>query len=305
MNNIKPCCRVCRSSSDNQKVRANYVYGGNSEHKFYHCNNCDLVYLWPVPSMDEEREFYKKDFEEFMEDRSSSERNWSTPEKHIETNKDNVIRRFGFLERFLLNGRRVLEIGCSSGFMLDAFSDCGMNVVGVEPSGVFWNFLNKKGYEIYSSIPELILSKPKIKFDLIVHFFVLEHIRDTKEFITEQINLLNDDGAIVIEVPCVNDPLTSLYSVPEFEQFYWSIAHHYYFSPKSISYILDKIPCNYNIVPEQRYDLSNHMVWMQEGKPGGQGLYDKVFLPEMTELYKKSLKDSWNCDTMFIYITKN
>jgi len=118
------------------------------------------------------------------------------------------------------------------------------------------------------------------------------------------LNLLKEDGIIIAEVPCVNDPLTSIYNIPEFEKFYWSIAHHYYFSPKSISYILNQIDCKYKLVPEQRYDLSNHIFWMQYGKPGGQGKYNHIFSKETIDYYKKDLKNNWNCDTFFLYIWK-
>jgi len=174
--------------------------------------------------------------------------------------------------------------------MLDAFRDFGMNSFGIEPSGGFTDFLKKRGHNIYPNIETLKMENPSIKFDFIVHFFVLEHIRDTKEFFIEQLNLLKDDGIIIAEVPSVNDSLTSLYDIPSFEKFYWSIAHHYYFSTKSISYILNQIECKYNIVAEQRYDLSNHLFWMQYGKPGGQNHYSNVFSKDTIESYMNDLK---------------
>jgi hypothetical protein len=140
--------------------------------------------------------------------------------------------------------------------------------------------------------------------DLIVHFFVLEHIRDPYTFFSDCLDLLKDGGKIIAEVPCVNDPLTSLYNIPEFEEFYWSVAHHYYYSPKSLAYVLDRLQVKYDMLPEQRYDLSNHIVWMTEGKPGGQGRYNHVFSKKLVEQYKQDLRNSWNCDTIFLYVYK-
>ena len=299
-----PECRSCKSSSSKQNIRSEFVYGGTNEHKFWQCNNCDLVYLFPVPTIDEENAFYAKEFEKFMEIRSGNERDWSGPEEHVKTNQDNVIRRLKYMKDYFKQGQDVLEIGCSSGFMLDAFRKAGMNSIGIEPSGGFTKFLNKRGHTFYPSIETLKDSINNAKFDLIVHFFVLEHIRNTKHFIEEQLSLLKKGGFIIAEVPCVNDPLTSLFEIPKFEQFYWSIAHHYYFSPKSISYILDQIDCKYKLVPEQRYDLSNHLFWMQYGKPGGQNYYSNIFSDETIESYKSDLMSAWQCDTFFLYIWK-
>ena len=298
------CCRFCRSSSKYQTVRANSVYGGKKEHKFYHCSKCDLVYLWPILSEEEEKKFYANEFEKFMEKRSGQDRDWSRPENHIRSNQDNVRRRMKFLEGYLVPGKSILEIGCSSGFMMDAFKKAGLSVSGIEPSGGFSNFLNERGHEFYYSLDELKRKKSDKTFDIIVHFFVLEHIRDTTSFIKEQLDLLKSDGIIIAEVPCVNDPLTSLYDIPAFEKFYWSIAHHYYFSPKSISNVLDKIKCKYELLPRQRYDLSNHLVWMQEGVPGGQGKYNHVFSEKTFNSYRQDLIDRWICDTFFLYIWK-
>lgn len=237
--------------------------------------------------------------------RSAVDRNWSGPEAHIKSNQDNVIRRWEFLKDFIRKGDDVLEIGCSSGFMLDDLRQKGMQVVGIEPSGGFGDFLTKKGHEHYSEIDELKKKKPKKKFDAVIHFFVLEHVRDPFSFLTEQLALLKPGGLIIAEVPNVNDPLISVYKIPAFEKFYWSIAHHYYYSPESLSKILDGLKCSkYEIILDQRYDLSNHITWLQDGKPGGQGKYNHIFSKETINAYKNDLLKSELCDTFFLYIWK-
>ena len=151
----KPQCRFCKAHSKNQSVRSEFVYGGRREHKFWQCEKCDLVYLWPVPSIKEEEKFYANEFEKYMEKRSGQDRDWSGPEEHIRTNKDNAIRRLGYVQKHIKKGKSVLEIGCSSGFMLDAFRDAGLNVVGIEPSGGFEGFLENRGHKVFKSLEEL------------------------------------------------------------------------------------------------------------------------------------------------------
>jgi SAM-dependent methyltransferase len=303
--NKNPTCRLCNAKPEKQFVRASNVYGDNEgDYKFYQCRTCDLVYLWPIPSEEQENYFYAIEFEKYMGNRSGEERDWSGPEAHKKSNLDNVIRRMKFLDNYMKKGASILEIGCSSGFMMDKFRELGLKPVGVEPSGVFTNYLKENGHEVYKNIDDL-RSHSNIKFDIIVSFFVLEHIRNTKKFLLDQMMLINQNGIVIAEVPCVNDPLTSLYDIPAFENFYWSIAHHYYFNPKSISVVLDKINCKYDIIPEQRYDLSNHMIWMQKGKPGGQGKYNSIISEITNNNYKENLKSSWSCDTFFLKIEPN
>jgi SAM-dependent methyltransferase len=196
----------------------------------------------------------------------------------------------------------LLEIGCSTGFMLDHFQQKGLNVKGIELSEKFVPFLEERGYEIYPSIDNLAVESPKKKFDIITHFFLFEHIRDPFDFLKKSYALLKKDGWIIMEVPSATDPLTSLYDIPAFEKFYWSIAHPFYYRPKTIEFILEKLAFTYKIIPEQRYDISNHIIWMTKGKPGGQGKFSHIFSEELNYKYMTELKSLWMCDTMFVYI---
>jgi SAM-dependent methyltransferase len=282
-------------------VRATHVFGGSEEQNFWECAECTAVYLYPEPSVEEEKRFYAQEFEKFMASRAEGDRDWSNTEEHKRTNQDQVQRRWAFIEEHIRPGDTVLEIGCSSGFMLDALRDAGMICTGVEPSGEFLPYLAKQGYEAYESLDDVEADR---LFDLIVHFFVFEHIRDPFAFLSQAWGRLAPGGVMVAEIPCVNDPLTSLYDIPPFEKFYWSVAHHYYYSPKALSYVLERLGLPYRLEPEQRYDLSNHMHWMMAGRPGGQGKYIHVFGDKVNNDYKEALKSKWLCDTIFLYIWK-
>ena len=298
-----PRCRLCKADPDHQRVRASHVYGGREEHNFWQCDRCDIIYLYPPVSVEEEKHFYTHEFEQFMAARAEGDRDWSSPEKHVMANQDQVRRRWEFLAPHLKEGMHVLEIGCSSGFMLDAFRDFGLQCIGVEPSRVFLDYLKHKDHVAYADIEELKEHHPD-PFDAIVHFFVFEHVGNPFSFLAEQLQLLKVGGVIIAEVPCATDPLTSLYDIPAFEDFYWSIAHHYYYTPRSMSYLLDTMSLSYRLLPEQRYDLSNHIVWMTKGRPGGQGTFQDVFSHELLRSYKQDLKAHWLCDTMIVEIVK-
>ncbi len=295
-------CPSCKSEKNN--LRAPYVYGGTSKHKFYECETCTLIYLYPKLTKEEESIFYAKEFEKFMEKRSGPEFDWTGPEKHIKSNQGNVSRRMKVIDKYLAKGSAVLEIGCSSGFMLKEFKKSTDCIIGIEPSNQFNEFLTKEGFKNYTSLEEMVKANGKLKFDLICHFFVLEHISDTAGFIKSKLEILKDDGVIIAEVPNGNDPLTSVYNIDAFEKFYWSIAHHYYFTPKSLGFILEQIDCEYEFILDQRYDLSNHLTWLEKGVPGGQGRFNNIFSDKTIESYKQDLINSKKCDTFFVLIRK-
>ena len=295
-----PICRICGSAKDDQYVRAPVVFGGTNNHKFWQCKRCNAIYLHPVPSVEEERRFYAEEFEKFMSSRVGDHRDWSNAEKHKLTNQDQVKRRLPFLETALERGKTLLEIGCSSGFMLDAFKEYGLACSGVEPSGEFGDYLRQSGYEVWEDLKHV----GNRRFDVIVNFFVLEHIRNPRRFLARIHELLSNGGVCICEVPCANDVLTSLYHIDAFEQFYWSVAHHFYYTPESLQYVMKGLGYRYKLVPEQRYDLSNHMTWMMDGRPGGQGRYLKELGQDVMQAYRQRLLDSWRCDSMFLYFWK-
>ena len=137
-----------------------------------------------------------------------------------------------------------------------------------------------------------------------MHFFVLEHIKDPINFIRKQINLLNKGGTLIFEIPNSADALHSIYDIPAFERFYWSVAHPWYFNEKSLKYLLDGLNLSYDLRRDQRYDLSNHMVWARDGRPGGMKRFTEKFGNDLEEIYKKELINSGFCDTL-VAIIKN
>jgi len=300
---VIPNCRFCSAEPSLQSIKGEFVFGGTSEQHFWKCDACKMIYQFPPLSEEEEILFYKKEFERYMETRTAKDKDWSSPERHFTSNQKEVERRMPFLEPYLTKGQKALEIGCSSGFMLSALKNKGLDVYGLDPSEGFIEYVKSKGVQVYKDLEDL-KKNHDIQFDLIIHYYVLEHIRNPVVFINQYMELLNATGKMIFEVPCATDPLVELYKVPAFDNFYWSVAHHWYFNRESLTEVLKKTGYSFESFPEQRYDLSNHMVWMQEGKPGGLGRYSHIFGNGLDKLYKQKLKEDWLCDTIIAVVEK-
>lgn len=293
-------CPLCKKGNEDQFVVSKHVYGSPEYKKssFFKCKNCEVIYQYPGLTEEEENKFYASEFESFMSGRSGESGGWKKIEKHIKANKDNMQRRMKYLKPYLNKNLNVLEVGCSSGFMLYPLLKNGHTCTGIEPSGVFRKNLIESGINVFDSYDNLIKQLPKARFDLIIHFFVLEHIRDPLSFLSQQINLLNKGGKLIFEIPNYADPLYSIYDIPKFERFYWSVAHPWYFNEYSLKFLLDKLNINYEIIRDQRYDLSNHIVWARDGKPGGMKKFTSKFGENMEVFYKNELIKSGYCDTL-------
>jgi SAM-dependent methyltransferase len=291
-------CPLCGAQADSQFVVTPHVYGAKGKRPaFFHCGTCDVRYQFPGLTPEEEHQFYAAEFESFMAGRAGAPGGWKRLDDHQRAKEPTRQRRMKYLAPFLRSPARVLEFGCSSGFMIQPLVGAGHECYGVEPSGVFSEALQARGLKVRRSLEELALGREE-RFDLIMHFFVLEHIADPVRFLESQLALLRPGGALVFEIPNAADPLYSVYDIPAFERFYWSVAHPWYFSETSLRYALGRLGRRNEIVLDQRYDLSNHMVWARDGRPGGMGRFTAALGAELEEAYKQALIRARRCDTL-------
>lgn len=296
---IPDSCPLCRADAARQVVVTSHVYGDTlGQRAFYRCTACDVRHLYPGLTAQEEARFYAAEFENFMASRAGAQGGWQKIEDHHRANELTRQRRMSYMSPHLRGAADLLEIGCSSGFMLFPLRDAGHRCVGVEPSGAFGAYLQSRELPVYSSLDKLPRAEIGPGFDIITHFFVLEHIAAPQAFLEQQLALLKPGGKIIFEIPNVADPLHSVYDIPAFERFYWSIAHPWYFSEASLRYLLAQVGRPFEIHLDQRYDLSNHMVWARDGRPGGMGRFTQSLGAELEESYKKALIRSGRCDTL-------
>ena len=291
-------CTLCNNKIKKIEIVSENIFGDKSKkRKFYLCGVCNVRFMYPTLSPKEEVKFYKMEFEKFMDKRSGASNNWLKPKEHVKSNKQVFIRRFDYLKKYLNRKDKILEVGCSSGFMLkNLISKNYKKCYGIEPSGVFSKFLKKEKIKTFQDLDQI--EKKGLKFDIIMHFFVLEHIQKPENFLKRQLSLLNKNGKIIFEIPNVADPLHSVFKIKEFENFYWSIAHPWYFSEKSLKYLLKKTRKKFNLEFYQRYDLSNHLIWSRDGIPGGSGHFTKIWGKNIENEYRKNLAKLRICDTL-------
>ena len=243
-------------------------------------------------SPEEEREFYDNQYRSNYEDQNPEDL-WKESLPEARKRVARFLNLFG-------KDTRILEIGCASGFFLYEIRPYVKSVTGVELTTQYIQYAISKGLNICESLEEI----PVESCDLIFMFHVLEHIHDPIEFLKEVKKKLSPGGKVIIEVPNVDDILVSTYKIKKHLDFYWEIAHNYYFSKETLGKVLEKAGYRYEMYPLQRYDLSNHMHWMLKGKPGGQGYFNTIFTQSLLDEYEKTLKEKFLCDTIYAIAKK-
>lgn len=290
-------CTLC-GCEDTEIIDSIIRNADNDKYKMYKCSCCETHFLYPRPDNEQLEEYYDGTFREQVHSETYYEK----------SRMDGVFSRFSVEAEVRANRVKddmskedsVLEIGCSVGYFMKAISPYVGKVYGTE-----WD--KKAGQYIRDTFPEFnVAQNPQdfgVKFDKIFMFHVLEHIEKPAEFLAGLKELLNPGGVIYIEVPNVDDILVKTYKCKEFMEYYYKLAHIYNFNEKGMKYILDKAGLKGEIGFIQRYDLSNHLVWLGEGVPKGNGRYAHILGDKVTEAYIEALKESKQTDTLFVKVT--
>lgn len=95
--------------------------------------------------------------------------------------------------------RKILEIGCGTGYLLYELKKLGAEVLGVEPGEHGIEGSKKYGVPVINSFfnPSEITEK----YDIVVFYAVLEHMQDAGGFLRDIKSVLSKNGKIILAVP--------------------------------------------------------------------------------------------------------
>ncbi len=255
----------------------------------YECHDCGTKFL---DTIDKEND-YENGFMHETDDLSDLD-----VEERLELCRTDDMRRYEMIKE-LCFGKKVLDFGCGFGGFLKYISEVSASCCGVELGKIERDYLQKNGFCCFKTIDEA-----KDKFDIITLFHVFEHLSNPREWLNKISEHLAENGYLVIEVPNANDALLSLYECKEFADFtYWS-AHLYLYTIKSLSMLIESIG-KYDIVSVeqvQRYPLSNHLLWLAKGIPGGHNKWHCLNSTELNGAYSQKLGELQMCDTLYFIL---
>lgn len=263
----------------------------------YKCSACKVQFLYPRLTDTELANYYDGIYRKEY----NSENYY-----HAESIKDFFYKSLPEAEtrvervRYILNPTdEIVEIGCSCGYFLASIKPFVKLAAGTEWDEGNAGYARQLGFQVLKNIQDYNRT-----FDKIFLHHVLEHILEPIDFLSNLKGCLNDKySKVIIEVPNVGDVLLSEYALKEFSDFYYQSAHLWYFNKESLTYVLERAGYKFDIVPIQRYDLSNHIYWLRNRVPGGQGKYDNIITEEVNCAYVSSLKNTWKTDTLLIIAT--
>lgn len=179
---------------------------------------------------------------------------------------ENTKRR---IEKYIqfISGLNICDFGCGSGDFLVKAKQYANNLCGVEPAIKNNANLNKMGIPCYENIEEV-----KISLDTIFLFHSFEHLNDPLASLKSIYNKLksNGKGRIIIEVPHAKDFLLDKIELNSFKNFTLWSQHLILHTRESLYLFLKEAGFkDINIEGVQRYNIANHLYWLNKNKPGG------------------------------------
>jgi SAM-dependent methyltransferase len=123
---------------------------------------------------------------------------------------ENIESKYGSVK-----GKKVLDIGCNDGCLLDFFKEKGAITFGVEPTGANLEAA-EKGHYITNAYFDKDVAENHIKPDIITFTNVFAHIEDLNGLIDNLKTVMNEDTLLIIE----NHYLGAVLERNQFDTFY-------------------------------------------------------------------------------------
>jgi len=130
---------------------------------------------------------------------------------------------------------RLLEIGCGNGYLLWRLKMLGAEVTGIEPGEQGLAASQQYEVNIVRDTFPGPFNESAEKFDVIVHYAVLEHVLEPIQFLEFQRQLLSSAGIVAFAVPDCSEYIKAG-DVSMFFHEHWN-----YFTPWSLKTIVERV----------------------------------------------------------------
>jgi 2-polyprenyl-3-methyl-5-hydroxy-6-metoxy-1,4-benzoquinol methylase len=246
---LKPrACPTCGSGEARPEIDKDHM-------QILRCADCDLVYV--SPTFDEAH---------YLEVYASQEYQDIVRDLGIKSHDYRVERfgreRVGLMARHLSAPRpRYLDVGCSTGFVVEAAREAGWDAIGIDlnPSAV--EFGVTRGLDLRPVALEDGGFEPE-SFDAVSLFDVLEHLIDPAGTLRACTRLLRPGGIVFLYVP--NYDSASRLLMGKAAHFIWPTHHLNYYTPATARDLLARHGLDAAYVATEGLDIVDYLWYRRE-----------------------------------------
>ena len=278
-------CPLC------EKQEARLIHMGvreDPEYPVYVCSYCQMQFI--EPPFDDLRTYY---MEEYRKTHDSVPGKVISAEERFSISQRLCQGQSMVFKDFIPKGMSVLEIGCSSGGFLSHLTD------EYECYGNEWNPEDAKYVRDIGELPceegDIKDIYPGKTFGCIMARAVLEHVPDPLEWLISLKDRLIGGGWLYLETPNANDPLLTVYDIPEYKMFWYRKPHITYWNAEVLAAALGKCAIQARVSYFQQYGLLNHQNWLLNKAPMTDPIAARAIWKPVAKSHPAA--PTWNRDT--------
>ena len=249
---IEKTCSTCNSSNYTLFYKKDYM-------NIVKCEECSLVYTNPIFDEEHYKKTYKsEDYQEIVRELGE--------ESHLYRVQRFGTERIGIMNKFIKTKETIkyLDIGCSTGFVVEAAKNKGWDAVGIDLNPSAINYGISRGLNLKNNSLDEVSFK-KNTFDAISLFDVIEHLPNPQNIISKALNYLKTGGILFIYVP--NWDSASRFLLGKKAHFIWPTHHLNYYNPKTITDLIQKFELEVEHLVTEGLDIIDY-IWHQKTVEG-------------------------------------
>jgi len=244
-------CPTCGSTDATLELEKDHM-------RIVRCKACDLVYVNPTFDEAHYKQVYASQaYQDIVRDLGINSHEYRVNRFGAER-----VRMMG--EHLLpANGRppRYLDVGCSTGFVVEAARDKGWEAIGIDLNPSAIEFGRSRGLDLRTVALEEGGFAPRT-FDAVSLFDVLEHLLDPRRTLSACTDLLAPGGILFIYVP--NFDSASRLLMGSNAHFIWPTHHLNYYTPTTIRDLMLRHSLTPELIVTEGLDIADYIWYRRE-----------------------------------------
>ena len=251
-------CPTCGSTEETLELEKDHM-------RIVRCRQCDLVFVNPTFDETHYKQVYASqayqdivrdlgiNSHEYRVNRFGTERVRMMGE-HLATTKDTKDTKGA-------KGNRYLDVGCSTGFVVEAARDKGWDAIGIDLNPSAIEFGRSRGLDLRAVALEDAGFAPG-SFDAVSLFDVLEHLLDPRRTLRACAELLAPGGILFLYVP--NFDSASRLLMGANAHFIWPTHHLNYYTPTTIRDLMTRHSLTPELIVTEGLDIEDYIWYRRE-----------------------------------------